>query len=270
MILIYILLAVVLIPWLYGFYISNDLSVKNGDLTKYKNMLVVYPHPDDETLASGGIIRNFSDLQRDVTLIVLTRGEKGNDDAHLDNSLKKIREQELQSAAQTLGVKKIILEDFGDGELSKNKKEVQAYLQKQIVDIKPDLILTYDLAGLYGHADHIVTSEILTDLVIKKYPHIALIYAALPKKTLSMITLPEHMAKDPAYAKRRVTPTMKIWIGTNIYYRIRALYRYRSQLYSFRKSFPIPWIPLWYYYSMQVFEYYHNAHEPSHTPYMVQ
>lgn len=260
MALIYFILVVLAVTWIIGFIISNDLTVPNGSIKKYKKILVIYPHPDDETLASGGIIKNLSDQGSDVTLIVLTQGEKGNDDAHLDNSLKKIREKELQNAAQTLGVKKIIMEDFGDGELTKNKDKIHEYLQKQIIRIMPDLILTYDLAGLYGHADHIVTSEILTDLVINKYPHIALIYAALPKKALSMITLPEHMAKDPLYAKKRVTPTMKIWIGSNIYYRIRALYRYNSQLYSFRKSFPIPWIPLWYYYSMQVFEYYHKAH----------
>lgn len=259
MLLLYIALAILILPWIVGVFISNDFTVQSESIKKYKKILIIYPHPDDETLASGGIIRNFSDQGSDVTLIVLTRGEKGNDDAHLDDSLKKTRELELKNAAQSLGINRIVLEDFGDGELTKNKAQVASYLQKQVLEINPELILTYDLAGLYGHDDHIVTSEILTDLVTRKFPHIALIYAALPKKTLSMITLPEHMAKDPAYAKRRVTPTMKIWIGTNIYYRIRALYSYRSQLYSFRKSFPIPWIPLWYYYSMQVFEYYHKV-----------
>ncbi len=257
MLAIYIVLTIVLIPWLIGFIISNDLSVPNGEIKKYKKILIVYPHPDDETLASGGILKNFVDQGSDVTLIVLTRGEKGTDDAHLDTTLKKIREIELTNATNFLGVKNVVLEDFGDGELSKKRKELTKYFERKITELQPDSILTYDLAGLYGHEDHIVTSEILTELVKKKFIEITLIYASLPKRALALITLPEHMAKDPKYASRRVSPTMKVWIGTNVYYRITALYSYTSQLYSFRKSFPVSWIPLWYYYSMQVYEYYH-------------
>jgi len=257
MIAIYIVLVIVLFPWLIGFIISNDLSVPNGEIKKYKKILIVYPHPDDETLASGGITKNFVDQGSDVTLIVLTRGEKGTDDAHLDTTLKNIREDELTTASSILGVKHITLEDFGDGELSKKRKELTKYFEQKISELQPDSILTYDLAGLYGHEDHIVTSEILTELVKSKFTTIALLYASLPKRALALITLPEHMAKDPRYAARRVSPNMKIWIGANIYFRIRALYSYASQLYSFRKSFPVPWIPLWYYYSMQVYEYYH-------------
>ena len=256
MIPIYIILVVLILPWLIGFIISNDLSVPNGEIKKYKKILIVYPHPDDETLASGGITKNFVDQGSDVSLIVLTRGEKGNDDAHLDTTLKNIREHELTNATSVLGVTNVMLEDFGDGELSKKRKELTMYFEKKIATLKPDCILTYDLAGLYGHEDHIVTSEILTDMV-KKFTGITLIYASLPKRALALITLPEHMAKDSRYASRRVTPTMKVWIGTNVFYRIKALYSYTSQLYSFRKSFPISWIPLWYYYSMQIFEYYH-------------
>ncbi len=219
--------------------------------------MVVYPHPDDETLASGGLLKNFADLRAEISLIVLTKGEKGNDDAHLDTSLKSIREEELAHATKHLGIIKTILEDFGDGELSKKRRELTEYLEKKVVELQPDCIVTYDLAGLYGHEDHIVTSEILTNLVKNKFTTISLLYASLPKRVLSLIKLPEHMAKDTAYANKRVFPNMRIWIGSNIFYRILALYSYKTQLYSFRKSFPTAWIPLWFYYSMQLYEYYH-------------
>lgn len=257
MIFLYVCIIIFILPWFVGFLISNDFILPTHNIKKYKKILIVYPHPDDETLASGGITKKFIDQGTEVTLIVLTRGEKGNDDAHLETSLKKIRENELYNATKYLGVKNVILEDFGDGELITKKKELTSYFEEKIIEIHPDCILTYDLAGLYGHEDHIVTSEILTDLVQKKYTSITLIYASLPKRALALISLPEHMAKNPRYAARRVSPNMKIWIGANMYYRIRALYSYASQLYSFRKSFPIPWIPLWYYYSMQLYEYYH-------------
>ena len=215
MIFLYVGIIIFVLPWVIGFFISNDLTVQNRSIKKYKNILIIYPHPDDETLASGGITKNFSNQGSNVTLIVLTRGEKGNDDAHLDTSLKKIRESELHNATNHLGVTNVILEDFGDGELITKKKDLTSYFEKKILEIHPDCILTYDLAGLYGHEDHIVTSEILTDLV-KKHTGITLIYASLPKRALALITLPEHMAKDPRYAARRFSPNIKILIASNI------------------------------------------------------
>ncbi len=257
MVILYALLLVIVGVWIYGFFKSNDLKVPPLNYSTFKNVLVIFPHPDDETLSSGGLIRSLTNQGSNVTIVVLTKGEKGNDDAHLDTSLKRVREKELRKACESLGVSTIVLEDFGDGELTRQKDKLKKYINSTISKYNPDLIITYDLSGLYGHADHIVTSEIITDFVLTKYQHISLLYPSLPSKILSMITLPEHMAKNPEFKLKRVTPTHRLLIGINITHRIRALYAYRSQLYSFKKSFPIRWIPLWFYYSMQLFEYYH-------------
>lgn len=259
MVILYILIGILLCIWAYGFYISNDLSVRSGDLTKYKHILVIFPHPDDETLSSGGLLKNLSSDGTHITAIVFTKGERGNEDAHLDDSLKITRSGEVKNATDILGIQSLILEDFGDGQLPEKRKQLTAYIEKVILKKKPDAILTYDLSGLYGHADHIVVSEIITELIDTKFKTIKLIYPSLPKRIFSMIKLPEHMAKNSEYSKRRVLPSIKIWIGGNIFFRIRAMYAYKSQLYSFRKSFPIPAIPLWFYYSMQLFEYYYEA-----------
>jgi LmbE family N-acetylglucosaminyl deacetylase len=248
-----------LLPWIFGFFISNDFSVKNGHIQKFKKILIIFPHPDDETLAAGGLIRSLTDQRSNVIVVVLTKGEKGNDDAHIDLTLKDTRKKELFAATRALGVKKVIMEDFGDGEIRNNKKEVTAYILDTIKRNNPDLIITYDLAGLYGHEDHIVVSEIVTDAVKKQFPDTTLWYTSLPKKMLAMVKLPEHMAKDPMFKKRRAHPTIKIFVGLNVFHRIRALYAYKSQLHSFSKGMPIPALPLWYYYSMQFFEFYAKA-----------
>lgn len=259
MIILGLLIAVVAIVWIYGFFVSNDLGVRSGHIQKFKKALVIYPHPDDETLASGGLIRLLTSQRTHVTVVVLTKGEKGNDDAHLDLTLKDIRKKELMTAMKILGVKKVILEDFGDGQLATKKPQLTKYIASLIQNIHPDLIVTYDLAGLYGHEDHITVSEIVTGLVKKTYPTVKLLYPSLPKKLLRMIKLPEYMAKDPLFTKRRVTPTMKVFVGVGVIQRIRAMYAYKSQLYSFSKGMPIPAVPLWFYYSMQLFEHYHKA-----------
>lgn len=266
MVIIYIIILILLLPWLYGFFQANDFSVSDISIKKFKNILVIFPHPDDETLSAGGLIANFIDQKSSVTVVVLTRGEKGNDDAHTDETLKEIRKNELLTALNCLGVTRISLEDFGDGQLRSRKNELSEYIDTTIQTVMPDLIITYDLSGLYGHDDHIIVSEIISDRVMTKYKHIALWYPSFPKKILAMLTLPEHMAKNPEFKLKRVTPNAKVLIGKNITRRIRALYAYGSQLYSFRKSFPVPQIPLWYYYSMQLFEYYHEANPRNETP----
>ncbi|OGG31276.1 hypothetical protein A3A63_01175 [Candidatus Gottesmanbacteria bacterium RIFCSPLOWO2_01_FULL_46_9] len=260
MILIVIALLVILPTfWVYGFIASNDLTVPSGDIKRYKKILVVFPHPDDETLSSGGLISTLTGQGGVVTVVVLTRGEKGNSDARLDTGLKNIRAAELTNAAKALGVVNVILENFGDGLLRKKKPQLIRYITDVLQKQTPDLVITYDLSGLYGHEDHITVSEILTDLIKKKYPKTTLLYPSFPEKIYSMIKLPEHMAKDPEFRKRRATPTMKVFIGIHAVHRIQAMYAYKSQLSSFRKGMPVPAIPLWWYYSLQMFEYYHRA-----------
>jgi hypothetical protein len=76
----------------------------------------------------------------------------------------------------------------------------------------------------------------------------------------SLIALPEHMANDPEFRSRRKMPNKRIFTGTAGIARIAALYCFKTQLDSFRKTFPVPQIPLWFYYSMQIFEYYYALH----------
>jgi LmbE family N-acetylglucosaminyl deacetylase len=251
--------AILLVPWIWGFVSSNDLTVPDGSIRQYKKVLVVFPHPDDETLSAGGLISRLTQQKSDVTLIVLTRGEKGNPDAHIDPRLKDIRASELTAAAKALGVIHVTLEDFGDGELARKKPQLTTYITDVFRKHTPDLVITYDLSGLYGHEDHITVSEIVTDIIRKKYPKTTLLYTSFPKKIYRMIKLPEHMAKDPQFQKRRATPTMKVFVGFHVVRRIQAMYAYRSQLSSFSKGMPVPAIPLWWYYSLQLFEYYAKA-----------
>lgn len=258
----FILLAVILItiiPWLVGFIFANEFQIKLKKLPSYKKILVIFPHPDDEVINAGGLMKKFSQQGIQVTLAILTKGEKGTEDGHQENNLKQIRTEEAKKATKLLGVSTLIHEDFGDGELVKHKEDLTHYIDKLIQKTGLDLIITYDLSGLYGHEDHIVLSEIVTRLVKHKYKNIHVWYPSLPKRIFSMIQLPEHMAKDPDYKRKREYPTFRVFVGLGVINKIHAVYGYKSQIQSFRNSFPIKWIPLWYYYSMQLFEYYAEA-----------
>lgn len=255
---IQILILIIIIFWLYGFYIRNDFSVPNANITKYKNVLIIFPHADDELFMTGGLIGHFNAQKSSTTLAILTMGERGNFDAHLDPDLKIVRTNEATQAANILKVTKLIQEDFGDNDLKNKKELLTKYISQLINNLNPDLVITYDNSGLYGHNDHIIVSEIITE-VVKSNGKAELWYATLPQRTLNKIKLPEHMATDINFKTKRVLPTFKISTLPYMLNKIKGLDAYESQKSSFKKNMPIKFLPLWFYDSMSFFEYFYKV-----------
>jgi LmbE family N-acetylglucosaminyl deacetylase len=256
MILFYIIIfsiTIAFILWIIGFWFQNDFGVPTKETKKLKNVLLIFPHADDE-VSSGGLLCKLAKQSANTTLVILTKGERGNQGAHLDTALKAIRVKEAEVVSKLFGIKELAQEDFGDGNLVNTKDALRRYLSLLLKEISPDLVVTYDLAGMYGHEDHIICSEIVTELV-DKMAKTSLWYVSLPKRVLDLGSLPEHMAKDPAFKDKRAYPNLKIFIGLGIANKIRAVYSYKSQYLSFRNAVPFH-IPLWFIYSMQTFEYF--------------
>lgn len=240
--------------WLIGFVVLNDFSVPTISSPKFKNVLVIFPHPDDESLTVSGLSKILSGQNGQINLLVLTTGEKGEGGPNL----KEIRTQEMQQSAKIIGVTNLIQQDFGDGAINSKISEVTNFIDYQINSLKPDLIITYDLAGLYGHEDHMATSSIVTKLVQEKYPTIALWYTSLPAKVIKLAKLPTHMAQDPDFASKRSLPNAKIFIGSSFITKIKSVKAHHSQYQSFRQSVP-KFLPLEFVYSLQLFEYFHQV-----------
>ncbi|MEK7595234.1 MAG: PIG-L family deacetylase [Patescibacteria group bacterium] len=213
----------------------------------FEKALFIFPHPDDEILGCGGLIGALSASSCQVALCVLTKGEAGGPLGGKDEVLANIRVKEMQKSAKILGASMLIQEDFGDGELNVKKEALNNYLSTLLTAENPDLVVTYDLSGLYGHEDHIAVSQIITTLIASKSTKTKLWYLSFPPEKLKSIKLPEHMAKDAKFKERRSTPTHKIFVGKHTLNKIRALYAHKSQLYSFRSAFPHKFIPLGFY-----------------------
>jgi LmbE family N-acetylglucosaminyl deacetylase len=252
---IYILLGLFAGLWFIGFIILNDFSVSTISTKEFKNVLVIYPHPDDESLTVSGLLSQLSHQKVKTNLLILTKGGGGESGPYAVQDLKKIRAEEIKKSASIIGITNLVQADFEDGHIKEYEDEVTKYVDSQIVEIKPDLVITYDLAGLYGHEDHMTTSSIVTKLIKDKYPNVSLWYTSLPLKVLKLATLPTQMAKDKDFASKRSTPNLRIYIGLNVINRIRSVYAHRSQYDSFRKGVP-KILPLWFVYSMQPFEYF--------------
>jgi len=224
------------------------------DLRRFTNILVVFPHPDDETVTCGGVIRHFADAGATVTLLLLTGGERGTPTGAQDNGLRTTRPGEADRAAHILGITRVIHEHFGDGQLREQREQVMRVLARTIAQIRPDLILTYDLAGLDGHPDHVACSAMLTEL---KTPllNVPMWYVTLPGWVLGALRLIGQMASDPAVEASRALPTHRLFIGTAVVPKVRAWQAHRSQRGAIRKGLS-RLVPTWLAVTGWPFEYF--------------
>jgi N-acetyl-1-D-myo-inositol-2-amino-2-deoxy-alpha-D-glucopyranoside deacetylase len=144
-------------------------------------LLLVHAHPDDETINNGSTMAKYISEGAQVTLITCTRGEEGEvlipELSHLASNQKdelgSHREIELANAMAALGVTDYRFlgapekkwRDSGMMDTEPNKRsdvfwqadldEAASYLVKVIREIKPQVLITYDEIGGYGHPDHI-------------------------------------------------------------------------------------------------------------------
>lgn len=236
--------------WIAGLLYANSFLLPSMKTQTFTRVLLIYPHPDDEVLSAGGLIRKLVNRGVHVTLVILTQGEKAQRSGLPSEVLREVRKKELKKATSVLGITKVIQADYGDKELQAKYATVKTFITRVLAEEQPDLVITYDLSGLYGHPDHIVCSEIVTELINSTDQNISLLYNTYPKRALSIFKLREEIKK------RQASPNLKLFIGFQLIAKMRAFYAYKSQLQSFRRGIPA-FIPLWFAYSMFLFEYYH-------------
>jgi len=248
-----------LVVWLAAVVATVDLMVPLREVKGFKKVLVVFPHADDETVNCGGTISRFSAAGATSTLLLLTGGERGNPAGVADANLKAVRMGEAERVAGILGVSRLIQEDFGDGLVSQRREQIAAYLAQTIRQIGPDLLLTYDPAGLDGHPDHVACAEIVAGLKRTLFPNMTLWCVALPQRVVSMLKLARQLHTQPAIDQRRASPTLRIFIGTGVIPKIRAWYAYTSQRGFIAKGLG-KLVPVWFAVSAMQFEYFAEVH----------
>ena len=258
MALLLIVLFIIPFLWITGFLLVTDFAVPLRKKKRLQRVLVIFPHADDEAISCGGFLRRISRSGCNVTLLILTKGERGIPQERRYGDFKEIRVKEAQKVAAILGIPRLIQEDFGDGRLSEQRQELTMFIAALIEQEQPDLLITYDLAGFYGHADHIMCSEIITELKRTRFPELPLWYVTFPKRILTKIKLPEDLAIDPQFQEKQAVPTHKIFIGASVFPKIKSWYTYKSQRTALTNGisrFAPVWF-LWFFLSMVLFEYF--------------
>jgi N-acetyl-1-D-myo-inositol-2-amino-2-deoxy-alpha-D-glucopyranoside deacetylase len=190
-------------------------------------LLFVHAHPDDETLATGVAIAHHAARGDDVHVLTCTLGEEGEvippHLAHLEGAdgdpLAEHRREELRGAMDVLGVTSHLLGAGAEGlrpayrdsgmagspaaahprawagaDLADAAAAVRAVLD----DVAPDVVVTYDATGGYGHPDHVRTHE-ATCHAVASAAHPPALYAVLTPVSWAVedrAWLAEHVPTD--------------------------------------------------------------------------
>ncbi len=159
-----------------------------------ERVLFVHAHPDDETITTGATIATLVEAGSAVTVVTCTRGELGEvidpqlaAELHGPEQVAAHRETELRDAMVALGVTdwRILgnpgarwadrpprryldsgmrfdahgittLESIDPQSLvAADVSEIAADIAAVMVDVRPDVVVTYDRDGGYGHPDHV-------------------------------------------------------------------------------------------------------------------
>jgi N-acetyl-1-D-myo-inositol-2-amino-2-deoxy-alpha-D-glucopyranoside deacetylase len=124
-------------------------------------ILAVLAHPDDESIACGGLLARCADHGARVSLICATHGE--NHEGVRDGHWYEERPKELRHAARILGIDDVIVYDYPDGFLPWiDRAEFQARVQAAIERLAPAVVVTFGRDGLYWHPDHIAVCDMTT------------------------------------------------------------------------------------------------------------
>lgn len=134
-------------------------------------LMCVLAHPDDESLGMGGTLAKYAAEGIETYLVTATRGERGWFGDEKDNpgmqALGKMREAELLNAAKELGIREVSFLDYIDGDLDQaDPAEATAKIVEHIKRVRPDVVITFDPNGAYGHPDHIAICQFTTAAVL--------------------------------------------------------------------------------------------------------
>lgn len=169
-----------------------------------RSLLAVFAHPDDESIACGGLLAWCAHLGVDVSLLCMTRGEHGQGTA---GGVRRTRGRELGAAARALGIGAVTLLDHEDGMLPwLAADDLRPAIEGAIRELRPDVVITFDSDGLYWHPDHIAVHELTTAAVLALGDAApALYYVTMPPG--SMRAVADHAAH--AFRSRIETETAR-------------------------------------------------------------
>jgi len=176
-------------------------------VTDRLTFLAVHAHPDDEASSTGGLYRLLADQAIRTVLVTCTNGEFGDApggvkpdaDDHDGDEVAEIRAVELENAVQALGITRLVRLGFRDSGMmgwpqnddprsfwstpvDESAKVLLAVLREE----RPQVIVTYNEHGFYGHPDHIQANRITLWAIGQLDYEPTLYYNAIPNSVMAV------------------------------------------------------------------------------------
>lgn len=144
----------------------DAVSTTPVDLDGIRSVVVLAPHPDDETLGAGGLIARASDDGVPVHVLLLTRGERSHPDSPTTTApeLAAVRDAEFTRALATLhaGATSSSV-GIPDGGTREHRDEVVDALQRALDDAERPTLVVAPWRG-DGHRDHRIAGEVAEEV----------------------------------------------------------------------------------------------------------
>ena len=140
-------------------------------MTDSRRLLVVFAHPDDESMGMGGTLAKYAAEGVETYLVCASRGERGWFAPREQNpgpeALGRLRERELERAVSELEMKGLFFLDYLDGEVDQAAPaEAIQKIAAHIRRIMPQVVVTFPPDGNYGHPDHIAVGQFTSAAIV--------------------------------------------------------------------------------------------------------
>ena len=168
--------------------------------------MCVHAHPDDEALFTAGIMARYAAAGVRSVLVTCTDGSLGfgldgvgpHDAGHDRDEVAIMRRGELVHAARLLGVDRLETFGYRDSGMAgwPENHEEGVFIRQPVDDVaariaavfdeeRPQVVVTYDANGFYGHPDHVFT-HLATTAAVEATESVARVYfPAIPESMLA-------------------------------------------------------------------------------------
>jgi len=191
--------------------------------------MVVFAHPDDAEIGSGGVVAKWIAAGCEVTYVLCTNGDSGTADRSLTpDELADRRAREQRAAADFMGVKHLVMLGYPDGEL----EDIRPFLGDVVRALRryrPNIVFVHDPFRTKGfqHRDHRKAGIVTQDAV---YPY-ARDHLHFPEQVTGEALEPHKVRELWFWGPDE--PEIIVDVSSSIDRQIAALVRHESQVPGF-------------------------------------
>lgn len=229
------------------------------------SLMTVHAHPDDEAGSTGGVLHKYAAEGISTVVVTCTGGEMGDGPGgikpdhpdHDPEAVRQLRGGELDAACRELGVTHLELLGYRDSGMAEwgragaegafaaaDLSEAVARLSRLIERYRPQVIVSYDEKGSYGHPDHIRAHEIAVRATEETGIPSKLYYTAFPKSLARRVVSrmraegidpweildQEFDLDDPPFGVADELVTTKVDVQADVAAKLAALRAHASQV----------------------------------------